>query len=313
MDGWVPHFGTTRVLRHVLVSTCDLDAHEFARFHEAIYGKNKVPHLEDAITVVLLTLTAVQTAGIVLSLGLQYSDYKRKQAEKDRACFSDQDSSELLNLFKYLLKTYALRELYYSEKISRREFFELQRVAESACLGRRSDDCSKPSLDRLERIWLRFNDTHDFPLDTELLEELQVLASNEIRRAAPPTRKTRATRKGSRSVSKGLAASPGEACGTAKIVASSADVDKVTKGDIAVFHHFNPDMIPAIAKCVASVGLVGCGGQTGHLAIVSRELGIPCVIGVKSIPFKDGMKVIVNGNVGEVTKVIGHGQASLRP
>ena len=301
MDGWLPYFGTTRVLRQVLVSTCDLNAREFVRFHRAIYGKDKIPHLEDAITVVVLTLAAVQTVTGLLSLGLQYSGRRRQQAEKDMERISDQDRSELLSLFKYLAKTYALRELYYSGKISRKEFLELRRVAEVAALD---SDHGEASLERVERIWVRFNKAHDLPLDTELLKELEMLAAQDIAKAIPPIQKTKSSRKVSNAPAKGLAASPGEAYGAIRVVASSADVGKVTKGDVCVFHYFNPDMVPAIAKCAASIGLVGCGGRTGHLAIVSRELGIPCVIGIESGSFRDGVKVVVNGNKGEIKRVL---------
>ena len=142
-------------------------------------------------------------------------------------------------------------------------------------------------------------------LDADLLREIEVLASENIKKRALPTRKTRAARKANNSASaKGLAASPGEAHGPAKVVTSSDDAKKVTKGDVGIFHYFNPDMVPAIAVCAASIGLYGTGGRTGHLAIVSRELGIPCVVGVDSIPFDDGVEVFVNGNTGEIRGIL---------
>ena len=99
---------------------------------------------------------------------------------------------------------------------------------------------------------------------------------------------------------RGLTACMGKAIGTVKVVKSVTEMDKVQKGDILVAVMTRPDYIPAMKKAVAIV--TDEGGVTCHAAIVSRELGIPCIIGTKIATkiLKDGMKVEVNANHGWV-------------
>ncbi|OGL67597.1 hypothetical protein A3B21_03220 [Candidatus Uhrbacteria bacterium RIFCSPLOWO2_01_FULL_47_24] len=100
---------------------------------------------------------------------------------------------------------------------------------------------------------------------------------------------------------RGLAASVGRVVGTVKIVDSARQVGKVQKGDILVAVMTRPDYIAGLKKAAAVV--TNEGGITCHAAIVSRELGIPCVIGTKIATevLKDGDLVEVNANHGVVT------------
>lgn len=101
---------------------------------------------------------------------------------------------------------------------------------------------------------------------------------------------------------KGDAASPGIASGPAKIISGPKEIGKILKGDILVALMTNPDYVPAMRKAVAIV--TERGGRTSHAAIVSRELGIPAVVGAKGIMkvIKDGMVITANGSTGEVYK-----------
>jgi len=77
---------------------------------------------------------------------------------------------------------------------------------------------------------------------------------------------------------KGLPASPGLYAGKAKIVLTTEDAAKlVQKGDILVTKMTNPDWVPYMR--VAGAIVTDEGGMTCHAAIVSRELGIPCIVG----------------------------------
>lgn len=99
---------------------------------------------------------------------------------------------------------------------------------------------------------------------------------------------------------KGLPASPGIVPGKIKVVPSSEDIEKIVKGDILVTKMTNPDWVPVMKKSTAII--TDEGGITCHAAIVSRELGIPCVVGTMNATtlLKDGQKVTVNGYTGEV-------------
>jgi pyruvate,water dikinase len=98
----------------------------------------------------------------------------------------------------------------------------------------------------------------------------------------------------------GLAASPGVAAGVVKIVQTMADLPKIKKGDILVTKMTNPDMVVTMQRAVAVI--TDEGGATAHAAIVSREMGIPCVVGTEKATeiLKDGQIVTVDGTNGKV-------------
>ncbi len=97
---------------------------------------------------------------------------------------------------------------------------------------------------------------------------------------------------------RGLGASPGIGIGRVKIVLKPEDMYKVEEGDVLVTVMTTPDMVPAMKKAAAIV--TDEGGLTCHAAIVSRELGVPAVVGTKNATkvLKDGMLVTVDGDKG---------------
>jgi pyruvate,water dikinase len=100
----------------------------------------------------------------------------------------------------------------------------------------------------------------------------------------------------------GSPASPGIAAGPVKILQSAKELEKVLPGDVLVAPQTNPDFVPAMKKAVAII--TDSGGRTSHAAIVSREIGIPAVVGTGKATnmLHDGMVVTVNGAKGEVYK-----------
>lgn len=98
----------------------------------------------------------------------------------------------------------------------------------------------------------------------------------------------------------GLAASPGVASGIVKIIHSLDELSKVSKGNVLVTKMTNPDMVVAMAK--SSAIITDEGGATSHAAIVSREMGIPAVVGTRNSTerLKDGQLVTVDGFTGRV-------------
>ncbi|MFH1209237.1 MAG: phosphoenolpyruvate synthase [archaeon] len=99
---------------------------------------------------------------------------------------------------------------------------------------------------------------------------------------------------------KGLAASPGVASGKVKLVSDFNELDKVQKGDIMVTKMTNPDFVPAMERAAGIV--TNEGGATCHAAIVSRELGVPCVVGTEKATeiLKDNDVITVDGSTGQV-------------
>jgi pyruvate,water dikinase len=98
----------------------------------------------------------------------------------------------------------------------------------------------------------------------------------------------------------GLGASPGIASGPVKIIKEVSELDKIQKGDVLVAPMTNPDMVPAMQRAAAIV--TDEGGVTCHAAIVSREMGVPCIVGTGKATqvLKVGEVITVNGSKGEV-------------
>lgn len=101
---------------------------------------------------------------------------------------------------------------------------------------------------------------------------------------------------------KGAAASLGQACGPVKIIHKPTEIDKIQAGDVLVTEMTTPDYVPAMKK--ASAIVTDVGGRTCHAAIVSRELGIPCVVGTGTATskLKNGQIITVDGSKGMVYK-----------
>ncbi len=99
---------------------------------------------------------------------------------------------------------------------------------------------------------------------------------------------------------KGDAASPGIGSGPVAQLSSPNQLHRVKFGSVLVAEMTNPDYVPVMRKVVAIV--TEQGGRTSHAAIVSRELGIPCVVGATGARklLKDGLVITVNGSMGEI-------------
>ncbi|MFB6246163.1 MAG: phosphoenolpyruvate synthase [Candidatus Pacearchaeota archaeon] len=98
----------------------------------------------------------------------------------------------------------------------------------------------------------------------------------------------------------GLSASEGVAVGKVKIVHTKEDLSKIQKGDILVTEMTNPDMVVAMQR--SSAVLTDKGGLTAHAAIVSREMGIPCIVGSEDATsaLQDGDKITIDAYNGKV-------------
>jgi pyruvate, water dikinase len=98
----------------------------------------------------------------------------------------------------------------------------------------------------------------------------------------------------------GIPASPGTATGTVKITHHASGIDKIREGDVLVAEMTTPDFVPAMKRAVAIV--TDRGGRTCHAAIVSRELGVPCIVGTGEATslLKDGQLITVDGSQGKV-------------
>ena len=113
---------------------------------------------------------------------------------------------------------------------------------------------------------------------------------------------------------RGLGASPGQAQGRVRLLEGAKDMDALKPGEILVTSMTMPDMVPAMARAAGIV--TDEGGMTCHAAIVSRELGVPCVVGTGDATrvLPEGKEVTVDGKLGVVYEgFVGPGKAHHLP
>lgn len=100
----------------------------------------------------------------------------------------------------------------------------------------------------------------------------------------------------------GEPASPGISSGVVVIIKDPKEINRAQKGQILVTTMTTPDFVPAMKKVNGII--TDKGGQTSHAAIVSRELGVPCIVGTKTATkdLKEGDIVTINGTEGKIWK-----------
>ena len=99
----------------------------------------------------------------------------------------------------------------------------------------------------------------------------------------------------------GFAVSPGKITGTASVILSPSDFEKMEPNTILVCATTTPAWTPLFAL---AQGLVtDIGGMLAHGSIVAREYGIPAVMGTGNITQRivSGQRITVDGNTGTVT------------
>lgn len=169
---------------------------------------------------------------------------------------------------------------------------------------RKAQVLSDKEIKKLSDYSIRIEEHYNFPQDIEWgydkkQEKIYILQSRPETAWSERTIKTMGKSKGD-IIIKGMAASPGIEHGKARIIHDLNELSKVEKGDVLVTKMTNPDMVPAMRR--ASAIVTDEGGLTSHASIVSRELGISCVVGTENATkkIKEGEVVSVDGTHGEV-------------
>ncbi len=101
---------------------------------------------------------------------------------------------------------------------------------------------------------------------------------------------------------RGLGASPGSASGAVRVLRESSQGATFKRGEILVAEMTSPDWVPLMRRAAAIV--TDGGGMTSHAAIVSRELGVPCIVGAGAATriLHDGDVVTVDAREGVVRR-----------
>jgi len=156
---------------------------------------------------------------------------------------------------------------------------------------------------KLAEIALRLEKHYQKPQDIEFAiegEDIMIVQTRPITTIS--TRTEAGVELKGEAILSGLAASPGIGVGKVKIIKDLTDLSKLIQGDVLVTGMTNPDMVVAMQKSAAIV--TDEGGLTAHAAIVSREMGIPCVVGTQeaTTKLKEGEIITVDGTNGKVYK-----------
>ena len=155
----------------------------------------------------------------------------------------------------------------------------------------------------LSKLGKLIEDLYQFPQDIEWAKQgtqLFILQTRPVTTLKPKESTKILHRIEAQAILTGVAASPGIGVGPVRIVPVASQIDKVKNGDVLVAEMTTPDFVPAMKR--ASAIVTDRGGRTAHAAIVSRELGIPCVVGteVATKTLKDGQEITVDGSGGTV-------------
>jgi pyruvate, water dikinase len=155
---------------------------------------------------------------------------------------------------------------------------------------------------KLAEIGKRIEKHYSFPQDIEWAKENGQIFITQSRPITTIKEKTSEAKSEVTAIAiiSGSPSSPGVAFGPVKILQNATQIDKILKGDVLVAEMTTPDFVPAMKRAAAIV--TDHGGRTSHAAIVSRELGIPCVVGCDkaTTTLKDGQTVTVDGSTGNI-------------
>ena len=157
-------------------------------------------------------------------------------------------------------------------------------------------------IKKLAEFALKLEEHYDKPQDIEFAienGEIFIVQTRAITTIGKRIEKSKTEIEGD-VILEGQAASPGIASGKVRIVKTMEDLEKIISGDVLVTKMTNPDMVVTMQK--SSAIITDEGGLTAHAAIVSREMGIPCVVGTHEATTKltEGEIVTVDGFHGKV-------------
>lgn len=184
-----------------------------------------------------------------------------------------------------------------------------------------AEESTRPVLDdaevrELADLAVRIERHYGTPQDTEWAFDTDgrvwMLQSRPVTSAGASTHEVAPGPASDRAVAaplvRGLGAAPGSAGGPVRVIGSLAEAGRLHHGDVLVTHMTSPDWVPLMRRAAAIV--TDSGGMTCHAAIVSRELGVPCVVGTGEATRKlrDGELVTVDATHG----VVLHGIAPSR-
>ena len=288
--------------------------------------ENKFEHMKVGLAAVVQMMVQSEKAGVVFTVDPLYQDPNILSIETGyglgEVVVSGQITPDTYRVDKEAMKII-------DKSISKQPWMLVKLDGKNRRVEIKDDAQGKQKLSDLEirdlaRICKKIEEHYGYPQDIEYAIEkdnLYIVQSRPIttltdkkglekgtggelvKEAKPMEAKEQAKPVGSaqaKMLLKGLGASPGTGMGRVKLIASSKDIKNMEKGEVLVTEMTTPDFVPAMKKAAGIV--TDTGGMTSHAAIVSRELGIPCIVGTGTATsiLKDGMEVSVDGSHGIV-------------
>lgn len=192
--------------------------------------------------------------------------------------------------------------------IGRKEFMRVRdaKTGENVRVDLPEEKATAPVLTNeealeLAKLGIRDEEHYGAPQDVEWAIEagrIYILQTRPVTTLAGRAAKKPAS--GGEVLLHGLGASPGIAAGTVRVLASPEEEGKLKPGEVLVTTRTAPDWVPIMRRAAAII--TDSGGMTSHAAIVSRELGLPCIVGARDATkmLRDGMVVTVNAREGTV-------------
>ena len=178
---------------------------------------------------------------------------------------------------------------------------------------------SDPEVLELARMAITIEDHYGLPMDMEWAKD-GITGELYIVQARPETVQSRKSSHVLQSytvtpagpkVLEGLSVGNAAAAGRACLIHSAADIDKFVDGSVLVTSITDPDWVPIMKRAAAIV--TDHGGRTSHAAIVSRELGLPAIVGTGNathvlhdgqdltVSCAEGDKGTIYDGIGEIT------------
>jgi len=270
--------------------------------------ENKIRHESVKISVIVQKMVQSEVSGVMFSIDPVTND-------KDRIIIeSVWGLGEMIVQGSVVPDTYAVQKGTFailSKEISDQgmQLTRKGQKTEEIKVPEKKKDVQKISNEEivaLAKLASKLQEHYYFPQDIEWAKEgknLYIVQTRPVTTMAVTGKKIAKTgdvKQADAPVVTGAAASPGIGSGVVRILKSPKEISKVKDGDVLVAKMTSPDYVPAMKR--ASAIVTDQGGLTSHAAIVSRELGVPCVVGTKTATkvLKDGVAVTVDGSKGEV-------------
>ncbi len=275
--------------------------------------ENKFDHMKVGLSAIVQMMVQSEKAGVVFTVDPLYQDRNILSIEAayglGEVVVSGQITPDTYRVDKENLKII-------DKSIAKQPWMIVRIEGKNRKVDIKEEAQSNQKLSDLEikdlaKICKRIENHYEYPQDIEyafekgnlyIVQSRPITTLDEETNESPP--KEKESEKESMSNAKvllsGLGASPGIGMGPVKIISSSNEIKKIKKGDVLVTEMTTPDFVPAMKR--ASAIVTNTGGMTSHAAIVSRELGIPCIVGTSNATknLESDKKVSVDGTHGIV-------------